>query len=753
MKTYAILGLTTLCGQLIYAQTLPLLQSFEEDSSDNWNFATNPAAFNSGDGDIWDRLNESKYIGGASDGSWFWESRDFDGQSTADAGYLTFETVDLTSIGACTLTFDYYASGGLESIDGIGYEILYNNLTNWDGAVWIKFDQDTSKEWVTATIPIPAEKDYLRLRLRAYTSADAEYVGFDNIELKVTPPNQPALNITEPSETRKVAESVSSLTFSGTCENCVGDIIWSNTISGISGKIAAVNDWSIPDLPIAPTNNLIVVTGTNSAGVAVSDSVIIYREIGITVAFTAFNAARDAFAFIALTDIAAETEIIFTDEEWGGSSFVSPNLETDLIWNSDSGVDAGRVVVIDFCDDKTRWSANYGKITSDKNMDLAQKEEDIYVYIGEPRKPTIFLTAVTISNGKLTGTALEYGVDAISLNGSAEYSGPRTGFDTYMEYLTLLCAPSNWTALTSAPDNTPFGITGSAPFPMLSILSPERDTFVEGCVSGIMVSGTTANVTGYISWSNHLNGVSGELETTEVWCIDTVCLSAGANLITVTATNSAGLIATDTIEIARACQLSQEFIGAIAFTSFNSVTDSFSFVVLKGIDAGTVIRFTDGTWDGLKFDTKEDDMIWSNSVATSAGTVVTVKACDTKTEITVTPGFVDGYLRLAQTGDEIYAYLGDAKREPSAFLAMISTSGAELRGTGLAFNQSAVDIKKTPKSQYYNGIRGGEKAWSDYLPLINNADNWTDTEDNTESWGDPTPFDLKRARTTIIMVQ
>ena len=733
--------------RLLSGQTLPLKQSFEGTASDSWNYTTNPAAFNAG-GNVWDRVDSSGYISGASDGTWFWESQDAD-----VTGYLTFETLDISGEGSLQITFDYYASSGYEEVDGIGYEIIYDNDTSWDSATLVEFDDDTGSTWEQAVVNVPANADYLRFRLWIHTSAGTEYGGVDNIELKEAPLNQPSLEITSPEYGLKVENGVSSLTVSGTCTNCVGDLVWSNGISGVAGSIAATNDWDISDLPIIPTNNVIIITGTNSAGEAASDEIVIYREFGLALAFTAFNASRDAFAFVALTEIAADTDIIFTDEEWDGTSFGGG--EADIIWNSGNGVDAGRVVVIDHCDDDTSWSANYGSIdpSSDQMSLAATSAEDIYVYLGAAREPVFFLTEVSNAGGELDGTGLEYGIDAVDLSENSEYTGPRSGFDTYMEYLTLLCAPSNWSALSSAPDSTTFIVNGASPVPMLSIESPEDGNFYEYGTSVISVSGTTANVAGYISWSNETSGASGEITAADDWVIDSVSLAAGAeNIIAVTATNSAGESASDSIEISRGNNLSTDSAGIVAFTSFNSVTDSFSFVVLENIDAGTVIRFTDEEWDGLEFGTGEDDIIWSNSVATAAGTVVTVKDCDDEEGIHATVGFIDGEMSLSQSGEDIYAYFGDAKREPTAFLAAVSTGTGELRGTGLAFGQTAVDIEQNPKSQYYSGVREGKTQWTEYPSLINNAANWSGTEGVTETWGDETAFRRKK-EATVIFVQ
>jgi len=472
-----------LCATQLFGQSLTLNQSFEQSITNNWNFIVSPAAFNfSESNDVWDAVESSSYIDGASDGSWFWECRGFSGSSTNNCGYLTFETVDLVATGACTLVFDYYASDGLEEDlhgDGIGYEYTFDNGDNWDSATRVEFEEDTSKLWVTEMLPIPEGVDYLRLRLWAYTSAAAEFVGFDNISL---------------------------------------------------------------------------------------------------------------------------TE-------------------------------------------------------------------------------------------------------------------------------------------------------GAVSIPELLIESPAANTFYENSVNSVSINGTATNISGVIVWTNELTTISGEIAATNLWVLNDVSLSTGANPISITATNQEGLIITRSIVLKRGYDLPTSDLGAIAFVNLSTGTESLSFVALKDLAAHTVIRLTDSPWDGVSFGTSEDDLIWSNSTATAAGTVVVFYDCNSTSSISNNNiGVIEsGYLRLNNEVEGVIAYYGDSRSAPSAFLAAISTAGENLNGTGLIYGQTAVSISKAPTTQFYSGLRSGQKEWSDYLPLINDATNWSDTTGMTESYGDLTPFSKEKCGMVIIL--
>jgi hypothetical protein len=255
-----------------------------------------------------------------------------------------------------------------------------------------------------------------------------------------------------------------------------------------------------------------------------------------------------------------------------------------------------------------------------------------------------------------------------------------------------------------------------------------------------------------IVWSNALNSAGGDFAATSEWAITTAALAEGANEISVTATNANGLSAVERVTLLRGRSLASDGPGTIAFVAFNSAGDSFAFVALKDLPAGTVIRFCDEEWSGVDFGTAETDLVWSNTVQRAAGTVIEFYNCESSAAISNNIGvIVSGRQDLSQSGEDIFAYCGSAEREPETFLAAISTSGGNLNGTGLAYGETAVDISHDPTSQYYSGKRGGEREWDDYLPLINDPANWSGTEGVTESWGDSKLFERVRAGSVLLL--
>ncbi|MFA7171983.1 MAG: hypothetical protein WC340_00995 [Kiritimatiellia bacterium] len=314
-----------------------------------------------------------------------------------------------------------------------------------------------------------------------------------------------------------------------------------------------------------------------------------------------------------------------------------------------------------------------------------------------------------------------------------------------------LSAKANFSADCGGFDNIQLK-EGVVKQPQMTIVSPVNGAFFENSASNVTIVGTSTNLVGVMVWSNTMNSVSGAIAASSEWSIASLPLGEGQNKISLTATNATGLKAVVELSLLRGRVLAMDALGRIVFVAFNSAGDSFAFVALKELPAGVVLLFTDNTWNGADFGSTEDNLVWSNSVATAAGTVVICYNCHDSKIISNNLGVVvSGKLNLAQDGEEIYAYCGSV-RQPTAFLASISTANSNLKGTGLVYGETAVAISKTPASQYYHGARCTQKQWCDYLPLINSAANWSKTADATESWGDATRF-TRVITATVIMIQ
>lgn len=230
--------------------------------------------------------------------------------------------------------------------------------------------------------------------------------------------------------------------------------------------------------------------------------------------FTAFNADEDGLSFVSFVDIAANTTIYFSDNEWTGSAFNTG--ESYNQWVANSTVAAGTVVRL-LGYDKTTLSASTGTLSrvtvaNSANWGIAGSNDTIYAYTGTAADtPTTFLTAITngtfAADGPLTNTGLVKGVNAIELTAKAgastqpdyaEYSGIRTGLANFADYKPLVADVNNWTvdavdnstSVALVPNTTAFSVAAVSPVP-------------EAGTSGLLLAGL-----GLIGWVRRRAGTA-----------------------------------------------------------------------------------------------------------------------------------------------------------------------------------------------------------------------------------------------------
>jgi hypothetical protein len=196
--------------------------------------------------------------------------------------------------------------------------------------------------------------------------------------------------------------------------------------------------------------------------------------------FTAFNADEDGWAMATFVDIAANTKIYFTDNEWDGSSFNKG--ESFHEWLSGPlSIAAGTVIRFSAVDDASKLKSSFGtlsrsNVAGSNNYALSQNAETVYAYLGtSATTPTSFLAAISTggfssAEGSLSNTGLSIGNGAIQLKNSsdfAEYTGQRTGKTSFSDYKALVNDTANWTDqgdgsfASLIPDTTAFSKTVS----------------------------------------------------------------------------------------------------------------------------------------------------------------------------------------------------------------------------------------------------------------------------------------------------
>ena len=182
--------------------------------------------------------------------------------------------------------------------------------------------------------------------------------------------------------------------------------------------------------------------------------------------------------------------------------------------------------------------------------------------------------------------------------------------------------------------------------------------------------------------------------------------------------------------------------GDAAIVSFRSDTpDAFAFVLLKEVEAGTVIHFTDNGWQAAgSLRTTEGVVSWTAPAGanTLAGTVVRVSAAEGTPAATVGTAVRSGSFNLASGGDSLLAYQGTAAAPVFLFGINNTTAGIwDADGTnantsalpsGLAAGSSALALPKKDNYAYGGALTSGTAA--QLRAAIATAGNWGGDDTN-----------------------
>jgi hypothetical protein len=175
------------------------------------------------------------------------------------------------------------------------------------------------------------------------------------------------------------------------------------------------------------------------------------------IAFTALNVDEDGWALTTLVDIAPNTTIYFSDNEWQSLTSDFNSGEAFFEWNTGlSLLNAGQIVRFSQIQSAS-LSASVGSLirgTGSSIYGLSASGDTLYAYLGSNvANPSQFLTAISnttfSATGGLEGTGLTAGSNAIELLSAeyAEYQGFRSGFNQFQEYQPLLMNRANWMVL------------------------------------------------------------------------------------------------------------------------------------------------------------------------------------------------------------------------------------------------------------------------------------------------------------------
>jgi len=206
---------------------------------------------------------------------------------------FAIEGVNGTGFSDITIEFGYRkeASGS-----NAPYSVQWstNSGANWNSITLSNTPAgNAAVSWYLIKGGLPAEAAASGLSIRwVRDSVNGNSMRIDDVLVRGNSGSAPEVIITTSDATFPF--ETNTITVAGTANaNTIGELSWTNTLTGGAGTIAATASWSIPGISLSVGTNVISVSGTNSTGLSSMDSVSIIRspQIVTNVQFTAASAS------------------------------------------------------------------------------------------------------------------------------------------------------------------------------------------------------------------------------------------------------------------------------------------------------------------------------------------------------------------------------------------------------------------------------------------------------------------------------
>ena len=502
-------------------------ESFETEGAGT-RYTRSEADFSNGDGDYCTRTDGSN-IGSAvslsgQDGSWWFGGQDHDGEAHADLQTITWSNISIygySSIEFKGLFAEDDASDSQEDWDGTSYVLVEYQIDSGSWTTLIEFQakgadnaepaEDTDGDGLgdgAALTPafaefvktLPGAGSSLNLRVSADGLSDGdEDWNIDNFRIEGTlPPAAPVAT---------AATSVEASSFIANWNSVIEANgyfldVSTNESFRIQGNAPAYGDGSTSDSPLSVGNALTTPEG-------VSEFWVMAYIVGSD--YDDFEAPWDDDFTVSLADSVDETS---------SGNCIQLKLEDDG-GRADWGLNSN--------------PENVGKLI------IAKGYRDVYY-----EKPSIEgVRNLDISELQASSQSFLPGYDSLDVGDTT--SQTVSGLSSETDYYYRVRAYGSGGA-ESANSNTQMVTTVAGAVPELDVLN--ADETVSYVSSSVTVTGSSANVTSSLSWSNSLTSVTGTETAGDIWSISDIPLGIGINTITVTGGGN-GETRSDSVTITR----------------------------------------------------------------------------------------------------------------------------------------------------------------------------------------------------------
>jgi hypothetical protein len=361
----------------------------------------------------------------------------------------------------------------------------------------------------------------------------------------------PTVAVTTPASSPIYVTATPYTLMAGTSWSQVGisSVTWVNDRGG-SGTCTGTTSWTIASIALSQGHNNITVTATDLAGrtnTATTD--IVYSGVNPTVAITT---PASSPIYVTATPYTLMAGTSWSQVGIASVSWVNARGGSGTCTGTTSWTIASIALQPGYNNITVTATDNAGR-TGTVTRTIIYDEAAPTVTITTPAS-TIYVTSTPYTS--MAGTSFDTrGVASISWANARGGSGTATGTTSWtIASITLQAGYNNITV--TATDNA--GRTSTATrtivydeaAPTVAITTPASSSVYVNTQPYTSMAGTSWDARGVasVTWVNSLGG-SGTATGTTSWTIASMTLSAGSNVITVTATDNAGRTSTATVTI------------------------------------------------------------------------------------------------------------------------------------------------------------------------------------------------------------
>lgn len=454
-------------------------------------------------------------------------------------------------------------------------------------------------DWSAANVPLQPGQNTVTV-----TATDPHgRTGSANVTVTYNEPGAPTISISNPTSDPTYATDQATLSIGGTASDqaALTQVTWANDRGG-SGTCTGTTSWTANAIPLCAGQNLITVTATNLVGKTASDVLTVTRTV---------DAETPTVQIVLPT---AEPTLTTNQETIDLEGTVADDGEVaSVAWANDQGGSGA-------CIGTTSWTVagvalsagqNVITITATDKSGKSGTDAIIVTRIVDATHPTVQITSptdqatysTTSETVMLSGVAQDdIGLTVVTWANSNGGSGACVGAQDWSTGSIPLVPGQNVISVTATDTSGNTGtdvltITRIADVanPTITITSPTSSTTYSTTASSVTLAGTASDDMGIasVAWTNSSGG-SGTCTGTASWSVANLALQPGENIITVTATDTAGKKGTDVITVTRAMPAVAPIIHITSPTSATSCARNCAFVNLGGTatDDGTVASVT-----------------------------------------------------------------------------------------------------------------------------------------------------------------